>query len=100
MNTKKEKASIFDILKQGTSFRDRDSVAHQITKPKAVKNKIEAQKKAAKESKVIEDSESEVEEEGFFTPNTHVEGEEDEAEHSKAENRRRDRVKLEYLIKY
>ena len=93
MQSKPSKSSIFELLKEGTSFNSK-AVAAKGNKTAKAGKATEQQAEKAKKDSVKPDSESEIEEEGFFRArNKEEQGEmKDEHENSKAENRRYDRV--------
>lgn len=103
-----KQADIFNLLKHGTSFRGADK-EKAINKPKDTKNRSKSsnQQKQTGEApnKHIPDSDSEIEEEGFFLPEGGVEKiDEDQVNETiKARNRRRDRMNKilhQYKIKH
>lgn len=93
MQSKPGKLSVFELLKEGTTFKSKP-VQPKKDATKKPKKETSEQPKKLKENSIQPDSESEIEEEGFFRAKTHEEHQEtqDEHENSKAENRRTDRV--------
>jgi hypothetical protein len=97
MDKKKKPLSVFDLLKQGTTFKDKPKETTFNKRPhpdKPVQQK-KPQKRADLEKYNREDSESEIDEPGFFIPEALEErkGDDEEIDHSqKLKHQRKDRI--------
>jgi ATP-dependent RNA helicase DDX52/ROK1 len=97
MDKKKKPLSVFDLLKQGTTFKDkpRETTFNKRPHPDKPPQQKKAQKKVDPDKYNREDSESEIEEEGYFIPEALEEkrGDDDEIDSfHKLKNQRKDRI--------